>query len=282
MATATASPLVFRSSVARTLRTCLAVSLVLSFGATNQAQTSQGSPQTGPASRYFVTGGNQGVNWILRRSTATPFAQQHWFIQAGVVFGEHAIAVHRNRVRTLGTNALEAVGLTSPGSEYTLRGVYTGTDFAYPADAGTLAFLDATTDGTHIYAVAHNLNVVYQMDMDWSNPVFLFSVRPNDIGITYDPSNRSLWVSSVSENQFIVNYSLEGLELSSFQIPTGASALALDPADDTLWFTHGFDGALYQYSRAGDFLGSITYPAMAGWNHLGGEFDLRIRGLGRE
>lgn len=277
MITKTASAHAFRSSVARALCTCLAVFLA-SFGGTTQAQTGNGSHHAGPKSRYFVTGGDQGVNWIVRHSDATPFAQQHWFIQDGYVFGEHAIAVHRNRVRTLGRNAREAVGLTSPGSEYTFRGVYTGTDFAYPIDAGTLAFVDATTDGTHIYAVALNLNVVYQMDMDWSNPVFLFTVRPNDIGITYDPSNRSLWVSNAALNESIVNYSLEGLELSSFQIPTGANALALDPADDTLWFTHGFDGTFYQYSKAGDFLGSVTYPAMAGWNHLGGEFDLRIRG----
>ena len=58
----------------------------------------------GPHSAYYVTSGNQGVNWILHNSKATSFAQVHWFISSGYAFGEHAIVVDKT-VRTLGTNS---------------------------------------------------------------------------------------------------------------------------------------------------------------------------------
>ena len=227
-------------------------------------------PPGGPASAYYVTSGNQGTNWILRRSSATAFAQVHWFVQNGFVYGEHAIAVGKT-VRTLGTNAN---GLASLGAEYTRRGSYTGTDFAFPAGVpSSLGFLDATTDGEHIYAVDAYGASVWQMDLDWNHPVQLFAVNGNDLGITFDPAhNGSLWVSSVSEHQTIRNYTLSGELIFSFAIPTGASALARDPHDGTLWFTHGFDGTFYQYASDGRFLGSVTYDALAGTNHLGGEF----------
>ncbi len=223
-----------------------------------------------PISPYYVTAGNQGLNWILRGSSAVSFNQRHWFVDQGHVFGEHAIAVD-GTVRTLGTNFV-ADGLPpSQGAEYTLAGVYTGVDFDYPIDAAALSFLDATTDGDHIYAVASNDAAVYQMEMDWTDPIRLFAVRPNDVGITFDQG--TLWVSNLGENveAGIVRYSLTGTALFSFHVP-GAEALALDPADRTLWFTHGFDGTFYQYSRDGQFLSSVKYPELAGTNHLGGEF----------
>ena len=224
----------------------------------------------GPRSAYYVTSGNTGVNWILRRSTATPFEQIHWFI-SGFVFGEHAIVVDKT-VRTLGTNA---PGFSpSDGAEYTRRGRYTGIDFPYPADLpATSGILDATTDGHYIYGLDYYNATVWRMDMDWSHPVEMFKVIGNDEGITYDPADGgTLWISSLSENQTIRQYTLTGQVISSFGIPTGASALGRDPHDNTLWFAHGFDGTFYQYDTNGQFLGSITYPAMTGANQLGGEF----------
>ena len=102
-----------------------------------------------------------------------------------------------------------------------------------------------------------------------------FHVIGNDDGITYDPSNNgTLWISSLAQNQTIRQYTLTGEVISSFTIPTGASALARDPHDGTLWFGDGFEGTFYHYNTRGQFLGSITYPALAGSNHLGGEFRL--------
>ena len=236
------------------------------------------SPE-GPKSAYYVTSGNNGVNWILRRENATPFEQVHWFI-SGLVFGEHAIVVDKT-VRTLGTNS--STGLPpSDGAEYTRQGRYTGTDFPYPAELPTTSgILDATTDGQYIYGLDYYNATVWRMDPDWSHPVALFTVIGNDEGITYDPANNgTLWISSLSENQTIRQYTLTGQVISSFRIPTGASALARDPHDNTLWFGHGFDGTFYNYTTSGRFLGSITYPDMAGWNHLGGEFRFSRAGGG--
>ena len=228
--------------------------------------------EEGPKSAYYVTAGNQGANWILRRSSATRFDQVHWFIADAIVFGEHAIVVDKT-VRTLGTNSSTAL-IASDGAEYTRRGSYTGTDFSYPAELPTTSgILDATTDGRYIYGLDYYNATVWRMDLDWTHPVELFPVVGNDEGITYDPSNGgTLWVSSLAENQTIRQYTLTGEVISSFRIPTGASALARDPHDNTLWFGHGFDGTFYHYSTTGQFLGSITYPALAGTNHLGGEF----------
>jgi hypothetical protein len=228
--------------------------------------------EAGPESAYYVTAGNQGVNWILRRSTSTPFDQVHWFVSGGMVFGEHAIVVDKT-VRTLGTNFSAAL-MASDGAEYTRRGRYTGTDFPYPAELpSTSGILDATTDGQYIYGLDYYNATVWRMDLDWTDPVELFQVLANDEGITYDPSNGgTLWVSSLAQNQTIRQYTLTGEVIASFTIPTGASALARDPRDNTLWFGHGFDGTFYHYSTTGQFLGSITYPELAGTNHLGGEF----------
>lgn len=228
----------------------------------------------GPKSAYYVTSGNSGVNWILRHSKATSFEQVHWFISGGIVFGEHAIVVDKT-VRTLGTNS--GTGLPpSDGAGYTRQGRYSGTDFSYPAELPTTSgILDATTDGRYIYAIDYYNATVWRMDLDWSHPVELFKAVGNDEGITYDPANNgSLWISSLAENSTIRQYTLTGDVISSFSIPTGASALARDPHDNTLWFAHGFDGTFYHYTTTGQFLGSITHPEMAGWNHLGGEFRL--------
>ena len=117
-----------------------------------------------PVSRFYVTSGNQGLNWIVKGSRALSFPQQHWFIDSGFVFGEHAIAVAKT-VRTLGTNFVGRGLPPSQGAEYRRTGAYTGTAFTYPIDAASLTFLDATTDGSHIYAVSFDTAEVYRMDM---------------------------------------------------------------------------------------------------------------------
>ena len=251
----------------------VAVVVLVSVFAAGWLSVAAKSPE-GPHSAYYVTAGNQGVNWILHNSKATPFNQVHWFISGGIVFGEHAIVVDKT-VRTLGTNSSTAL-IASDGAEYTRQGRYTGRDFPYPAELPTTSgILDATTDGQYIYGLDYYNATVWRMDLDWTHPVELFHVVGNDEGITYDPSNNgTLWISSLAQNETIRQYTLTGDVISSFRIPTGASALARDPHDGTLWFGHGFDGTFYHYSTGGQFLGSITYPALAGSNHLGGEFRL--------
>jgi hypothetical protein len=63
--------------------------------------------------------------------------------------------------------------------------------------------------------------------------------------------------------------------MSSFPVPfTSITCLALDPADNTLWVgSQNTEGSFYQYSKTGTQLSSVFYPAMAGSNTLGGEFQ---------
>lgn len=228
-----------------------------------------GTGEAGPISLLYLTAGDQGTNWMIQGTSATSFDQQH--PQDG---GEYAIAVSGD-VRTLGNgNQGFGGGSSHPGAQYTLAGVYTGVDYAYPA-VGGLAFYDGTTDGTYNYSVDYALGGVYQMNRDWSNPVSLFSTPASDLGITYDASNNSLWISAFS-GATVSNYSMTGTLLSSFSAATsGLASLALDPADGTLWMgSQGTQGTFYQYSKAGVLLDTETYAALESQNALGGEFNV--------
>src|SRR2546426_7492396 len=95
----------------------------------------------GPISAYYLTAGDQGNNWIAQGTSASSFPQAH----PGNL-GEYGIAVD-STVRTLG-NGNDGINL---GAQYTLAGVYTGTDYPYPDPS--LRFYDGTTDGTLNYSV---------------------------------------------------------------------------------------------------------------------------------
>jgi hypothetical protein len=93
-----------------------------------------------------------------------------------------------------------------------------------------------------------------------------------DLGISYDPSNNSLWISGWNTT-YVTDYSLGGSVLSSFSTGhTENSALAFDPNDGTLWLnnrnTIGIN--LQQYSTSGTLLGTLTFGNDV--NILGGEF----------
>src|SRR2546430_10837732 len=119
--------------------------------------------EAGPISTWYLTAGDQGTNWMIQGASASSFPQHHPENQ-----GEYAVAVSGD-VRTLG-NGNTGSGL---GSQYTLAGVYTGTDYAYPNTA--LRFYDGATDGTYNYSVDYGSGAVYRMDRDWSNPSLLFN-----------------------------------------------------------------------------------------------------------
>lgn len=218
----------------------------------------------GPVSPWYLTAGDQGTNWIIQGASATSYAQN----QPGNL-GEYAIAVG-STVRTLG-NGNNGLGL---GSEYTLAGVYTGNNYAYPNTS--LRFYDGTRDATHNYSVDFGTGRVYQMNLDWSNATLLFDTGfggGNALGITFDATNNSLWVSQWGGTT-IGDFSLGGALLSSFSTTfSGISSLALDPADNTLWMgSQGTEGTFYQYSKGGVLLSSPSYGALVGQNTLGGEF----------
>jgi hypothetical protein len=140
-----------------------------------------------------------------------------------------------------------------------------------------LQILDGASDGLRNFAWDFNNNDAWQFDGNWANGTNLFHL-PGTVsraGITYDRADDTLWLSCYNAG-VVEHRALNGTLLSSFQVPHASNvALALDPADGTLWFlSAAAPGLLMQYSRIGQFLSSQYYPALAVKNILGGEFRL--------
>jgi hypothetical protein len=180
-------------------------------------------------------------------------------------------------VRTLGA------ALGEIGAEYTLTGTLTGPTYSNPIPRANIFFGDGATDGVlHNYSWDFGFGEAYQFDLDWSHPVKLFALGFSPtrtyLGITYDPSNDSLWISSYFGTGIVENRAKDGTLLSSFTVAHGGNvALALDPADNTLWLRHdgipGHDPLVFeQYSKGGTLLGTQAYPSIDGDRILGGEF----------
>jgi hypothetical protein len=83
-----------------------------------------------------------------------------------------------------------------------------------------------------------------------------------------------LWLSGYGTST-IEDRSLDDQLLSSFTVGhIQNGALALDPADGTLWMgTSSSLGTFQQYSRSGQLLSSQFYPSLAASGILGGEFQ---------
>lgn len=213
----------------------------------------------GPFSTYYLTDGEGGANWIIRGDAAQSYAQHG--------SQEYAIAVSGGQVRTLGADPGDH------GSLYDTDFNYLGTDYPYFG----YGFNDGTSDGAYNYSVDWYTGIVYRTTRDWISPTVLFDTgfgTGNAVGITYDPSNNSLWVSQFSGST-IANFSMTGVPLSSFNVRVSAiTALALDPADRTLWFgSQNTMGTFYQYSVSGIAGQTQAYANMTASNTLGGEFD---------
>ena len=189
------------------------------------------------------------------------------------------------------------VGSGEDGCCFALAGQYAGNSTLLNSSTGTSwtgtpplpgevanVFYDGTSDGTHNYTVEvasytgtgfGPINVI-ATDLNWQNPVSLFTIPGATInsysGVTYDPTNNSLWISGY-DTDVIADYSLTGTLLSSFT--TGLdqmNALAFDPADGTLWFIYAQSNLLYQYSTAGELLQSGTPRWLPQCCLLSGEF----------
>ncbi len=195
--------------------------------------------------------------------------------------GQSPIAVN-STIRTLGFGA----GSGNTGAEYSLAGVPTGNTYAFPL--GTDEVDDGTTNGAANFGWDVTSGTAYQLSLTWANPVPLFTLGTaagHYLGITYDPSNNSLWIAGLdgTVGTLISNYSLTGTLLSSFNIGHNFSgALALNPADGTLWLSNliASNLTLEQYARSapGSFGGSQaasntqTYSGVSA-GAFGGEFQ---------
>lgn len=256
-----------------TMRVLLAVGIAVGAAAPSWA-----GPFTGPTSPYYLDNFSNQTIYVVQGTTV--INQFPWAYNAfcPVISNcEGVLAVTGSYVSTdwFGNTFL---GLSTVASgQYTLSGTPTGTQWnGTPPPAGETEneFLDGTTDGTHNYTVEYEGTTgnalgpltenIIQTDLNWQNPVDLFSVQsaPSAFaewaGIAYDPVNNSLWISGFTANA-ISDYSLTGALLSSFAPePPGSSALAsalgFDPADDTLWFSSDGTNVLYQYDTSGNLL----------------------------
>lgn len=177
---------------------------------------------------------------------------------------QYPIAV-TNVIRTTGANVAEI------GALYDFNGI--DLSLRYPHPAGTGRCWDGTTDGTNNYAI-DNAGAIFRFQSDWTNPVLLFSVSSFG-GVTCDATTGSLWVSLWTGNT-ITNYTMTGTVISSFNAGHQRNmALALDPADGTLWLhDRNVTGTYEQWTRTGTMLSRITVAGMNAQNCLGGEFAL--------
>lgn len=178
----------------------------------------------------------------------------------------YPVAIVGNVIRLHDRRDSSAVG----GTEYDLNGVPTGNTFAGNDTSGIDQLLDGTTDGTYNYAVqcCAAVNRVWRADLTWQGFTPLFDLPSGGSGITYDPIGNALFVADFEGT--IIQYSMTGTVLNTYNVGTVYAALAYDAASDTL-FAHGngSDG-IYQLSKTGTVLNSYTAAGLSS-NIWGGE-----------
>jgi hypothetical protein len=176
------------------------------------------------------------------------------------------------------------------GAEYTLNGTPTGNTSVGNGQFSQI--LDGTTDGTSNYGSTFSSDVVLKANGDWSNSSLLFALPTDSSGITYDPTDNTLYVALYDNT--IHHYSLSGTDLGSFANPNGGflAGLAYEASTDSLWayengLHFGTTGNLFQFTKTGSLLNSLFVSGLANAiNPLGGEMavpepgSLALLGLG--
>lgn len=207
----------------------------------------------GPVSNYYVSVGGTQIKVVNGDNVVNS-----WNTVNG---GEWSVNVYGDvRTNPAGQNA-------GSGSQYSLAGAYTGVTYQEEV-SGYQDTDDSTTDGTYNYTVSYTSGDVIRTDRVFQNAQSLFNTAIGSLGITYDETNNSLWIMSFAGTS-IRNYGMNGNLLNSFAIKNGGTgALALDHADQTLWFANSA-GFIEQYSKTGTYLQTGIQVGYA----LGGEFD---------
>ncbi len=239
------------------------------------------APFTGPTSAYYLdqyaSSGPSMIYTVQGSSVINSFATGAPTTQ----YGESNLAV----TDVITTNGFgSGFGLGSAG-QYTLTGTPTGVTHSAqgtPGYANEFTF-DGTSDGQHNYTVQYsasqNAGAVIQTDLNWQTPVVLFTApggAGSNLGIAYDSSNNSIWISKWSGST-IADYTMSGSLLSSFD--TGQNymaALGYDAADNTLWFSAGETNMLQQWSTSGTLLQQGTPVGLPNVNFLAGDFATEV------
>ena len=251
----------------------LALALLTGFAVTARAQFFG----PGPTSPYYVTQG--GAIYVVQGSPWGPIVTRFPDAYGG---NEGVLAVScgvpgpcdaysPGSIRTRLGDGRDSGGT---GGVYTLNGTPTGVSYFVNQD--NLEIFDGTSGPGGNYFVDHapylDYGSVYRADFYWQNQSVLFGqdqvIRPT--GITYDPYDKSLWLSD-GPSDIIAEYSLDGRLLYEFHTGYGGnSALAFDPADGTLWMisafgggcVHGQGACLEQWSTTGQPLQFGNVPSL--------------------
>lgn len=214
----------------------------------------------GPISPMYTTTGIGGPIYVVQGSAVVNSWAKH-------SRAETALAISGGFVRTAGSGDSAGSYL---GSQYTLGGTFTGIKLAHCGGC-----VDSTTDGAWNYAGSRSgYGEVLRANLDWSNVDTLFAIGWENYvsGITYDPTNHSLWIiRGRGIELWLENRAMDGTLLSGFPLTAmyqGAyiayGALAMDYADHTLWLASQIGYSAYltllQYSRSGQLLGLQSFP----------------------
>ncbi len=214
----------------------------------------------GPSRDYFLTCGDT-IILKVRGGTADS--------APGRFANEFPIAV---------TGTVHTAGFVNGGmgSEYDFNLDALDRDFTLDAPDGAQIY-DGTTDGQFFYAIDYATGGVYRFKKNWKQAELMWTLGGEPgayLGITWDPSNDTFWVSRYRGGRAVENYSRAGNLLSDFNVGNNKiTCLALDHRTGTLWMGDADDVAAFRgWDRTGQLVDSIDY----GFDEptVGGEFDL--------
>ncbi|MBS0196222.1 MAG: hypothetical protein JSR77_05635 [Planctomycetes bacterium] len=203
---------------------------------------------TGPSGTLYVTGVPGGDGLV--RLGLLQGSSQTWTTTLDT--NDFCIAVAGGDVRTMGYSG------GNSGSRFSLSGLpISGGPYTNGANGSRLT--DGTSDGVYNYSVDGATGDVLRFDRTWRNRIALFNVSgslPDPAGISMNPADGSFWLSSSTTGR-VEHRDGSGSLLGSFTAQGWSSGLAFDPLDQTVWVgSNTF--LLYQYSQAGDALGSLV------------------------
>lgn len=212
----------------------------------------------GQASVIYLADGDSSVAYAVDLSTGTLLGSFPTFTSAYPIAVTDTIRLgHRDN---------------SAGQEYDLDGNPTGVN--WPGGSEVTQLLDGTTDGgTYNFAISccSDVEGVYRFDRLWGNAELLFSLPAGGSGITYDPTNGTIWVTLFDGT--LREYDMAGTELNNFSPEGYMVALAYDPSLDSFWVFNQ-SGTFTNLDRSGNIIGSFEISGFPGNNIFGGEIAM--------
>lgn len=223
---------------------CVSIVAVMLFAGIAAGQTDRLYVTDGDSSRLAIVQGGVVQNVVGTQQGAYPIAVSGT-VWTGSLYGN------------------------SQSLEFDLNGNYLGN----AVNINQANAVDGTTDGVQYnYQLSGCFGtnaVVYRSNLDFSNAQPLFNAfgMSRSVGITYDPTDSTLWVSGDVEMR---HYDLAGNFLGGWNHQSGDSTLAYEPSTDTLWLVRS---SMYQYDKSGNLLQVLSPNGLAA-NNWGAEFPI--------